>query len=157
MECPCQSIWFTFLNHLLRCSSNVASSINPFWIFPAGSNHFSLWPSKVSYLYLSQVHSSFSTLQLFVHMINTLTCLWDPWDQSYSWFIFFFSLYNTPHNTYSTVDAEKIFAWGIHKKWSSLIKVTYKSILGTGKEPNCMYNMKYSARHSYFWKCFYFV
>ena len=40
---------------------------------------------------------------------------------------------------------------------NNLSKVTYKSILGAGKEPDYTYNMKYRAKHLYFWKYLYFL
>ena len=74
--------------------------------------------------------------------------------------LFFFLLYNTPHSICSIVGAKKYWLREYmrnEKRISNLTKVTYKSIPGTGKYPDYTYNMKYRAKHPYFWKYLYFL
>lgn len=159
MECSCHWIWLTLLNHPLRYSSNAASSINPSWIFPTGRIASpSDLPKCLICTSLKCRYSSFST---FVHMISTLTCLWDPWDQSYLWVIFSFFFCIIPHTVPTLLWMLKKYLLREYmkneKRISNSIKVTYKSIRGTGKEPDYIYNMKYRAKHPYFWKYLYFL
>ena len=83
-----------------------------------------------------------NTLNLFMRSLRSQLCL-----------IHLFILYNI-------VDAEKNLLGEYttnEERISNLIKVTYKLILGAGKELSYTYSIRYSAKYPYFWKHLHFV